>query len=86
MAQVKTLPAVLSVLVIVLFTGAASAQTLLVDPQIPDGEKASYTSQIAGSRFTVENTVKIKKEGGREFYEITSLSKRQDKGGLGVTH
>jgi hypothetical protein len=55
------------------------AQTPLVDPQIPDGEKASYTSQIAGSRFAVEHTVKIKQEGGRELYEITALSQRQDK-------
>jgi hypothetical protein len=79
MAHVKILPAVFSVLVTVLFTGAATAQTPLVDPQIPHGERAVYDSKIGDNKFTVENTVAVKKEGGRELYEITSLSKRQDK-------
>jgi hypothetical protein len=79
MAHVKILPAVFSVLVIVVFTGAATAQTPLVDPQIPHGERAVYDSKIGDIKFIVENTVAVKIDGGRELYEITSLSKRQDK-------
>ncbi len=55
------------------------AQTPLVDPQIPDGEVTTYYSKIGDNQFTVETRVQIKKEGNQEFYEITSLSKRQDK-------
>jgi len=79
MAHVKTLPAVLSVLFTALFTSAAPAQTPLVDPQIPNGERTVYDSKIGDNKFIVENTVAVKTEGGRELYEMTSLSKRQDK-------
>lgn len=61
------------------FSPGLYAQTPLVDPNIPDGEKALYSCKIAGNQFDVETSVKIKKAGGRDIYEITSLSKRQDK-------
>ena len=70
---------VLSVIAAALVSGTASAETPLVDPQIPHGERAVYDSKIGDNKFTVENTVAVKTEGGRELYEITSLSKRQDK-------
>jgi hypothetical protein len=68
-----------AVIAAVMVSGTASAETPLVDPQIPNGERAVYDSKIGDNKFTVENTVAVKTEGGRELYEITSLSKRQDK-------
>ena len=64
---------------LLLFSKSVCAQTPLVDPQIPDGEAAMYNSKIGDNQFTVETRVQIKREGDKEFYEITSLSKRQDK-------
>jgi hypothetical protein len=75
----KPLLIVLSVVSTLIFSGLLLAQTPLIDPQIPNGETAVYTSQIGNNQFTVEIKVQIKKEGDRELYEITSLSKRQDK-------
>jgi len=56
-----------------------SAHPPLVDPQIPDGEHTVYTSQTGSTVSRIENTVRLKKESGRELYEITSLSERQDR-------
>jgi len=64
---------------LLLFSAAAYAQTPLVDPQIPNGETTTYDCKIGDNPFTVETRVQIKKEGEREIYEISSLSKRQDK-------
>jgi hypothetical protein len=64
---------------LLLFSKSVCAQTPLVDPQIPIGETAIYNSKIGDNQFTVETKVQIIKEGDRELYEITSLSKRQDK-------
>jgi len=69
----------LVITVLLLLRGVIYAQTPLVDPQVPNGEVATYNSKIGGNQFTVETKVQIKKEGDREIYEITSLSKRQDK-------
>jgi hypothetical protein len=79
MARIKTLPTVLSLFIIVLVTGAAAAQTPLVDPQIPSGEHAVYDTQVGDSKFRMDCSVIIKREGSRELYDITTLSKRQDK-------
>lgn len=70
---------VLSAIAAALISGTALAQTPLIDPQIPSGERAVYDSKIGDNKFTVENTVTVKTEGGRELYEMTSLSNRQDK-------
>jgi hypothetical protein len=75
----KHLSSLLLITVLLLLSGLTYAQTPLVDPQITNGEVATYNSKIGDNQFTVETRVQIKKEGDKEFYEITSLSKRQDK-------
>jgi hypothetical protein len=75
----KQLFSLLVITVLLLLRGVIYAQTPLVDPQVPNGEVATYNSKIGSNQFTVETKVQIKKEGDREIYEITSLSKRQDK-------
>ncbi len=79
MAHRRTLITIVITFSIMAFPVWAASQTPLVDPQIPSGERAVYDSQIGNNKFIVENTVVIKKDGAREIYEITTLSKRQDK-------
>jgi hypothetical protein len=70
---------VLSVIAVALVSGTASAETPLIDPQIPSGEHAVYDMQVGDSKFSMDCSVIIKKDGSRELYDITTLSKRQDK-------
>lgn len=57
----------------------ASADVLLMDPNIPHGETTTYTSRIDDRLTTVVEHVIIKTDGGREVYEITSLSESLDR-------
>jgi len=75
----KHLFSLLVITSVLMLSGVTYAQNPLVDPQVPNGEVATYNSKIGDNQFTVETRVQIKKEGDREIYEITSLSKRQDK-------
>lgn len=70
---------VLSVTAVAILSGTAFAETPLVDPQIPSGEYAVYDTQVGDSKFSMDSSVIVKKDGSRELYEITTLSKRQDK-------
>jgi hypothetical protein len=53
---------------------AASAQTIFVDPNIPDGETVTYTTKVGDKSFSVVEKVSIITEGDRKLYEIISLS------------
>jgi len=75
----KHLFSLLVITSVLMLSGVTYAQNPLVDPQIPNGETAIYNSKIGDNQFTVETKAQIKKESDREIYEITSLSKRQDK-------
>jgi hypothetical protein len=79
MQQVKQMILFFGFFLLTIISNGVCAQTPLVDPQIPNGERAVYDSQLGDSKFTVENTVAVKQDGTREIYEITTLSKRQDK-------
>jgi len=70
---------VLSVIAVAILSGTASAETPLVDPQIPNGEHAVYDTQVGDSKFSMDSSVIVKKDGSRELYDITTLSTRQDK-------
>jgi len=56
------------------------AQSSLVDPGIPDGEKITYASNFEGNKsIVIAEETNIKTESGREIYEITSKSEFEDK-------
>ena len=55
------------------------AKTLIVDPNIPNGETITYTSREGDKVGTVVEKVVIKKEGEKELYEITSRSNSLDR-------
>ena len=55
------------------------AKTLIVDPNIPNGETITYTSRVGDKVLTVVEKVVIKKEGEKELYEITSRSNPLDR-------
>ena len=56
-----------------------SAETLFADPDIPNGETITYASRVGEKLLTVVEKVVIKREGGKELYEITSCSNPLDK-------
>jgi hypothetical protein len=68
-----------AVIAVALLSGAASAGTPLVDPQIPNGEHAVYATQVGDTKFSMDFTAVVTKDGTRELYQITTLSERQDK-------
>ena len=55
------------------------AEIPLIDPNIPHGETTTYTSRTDDRLITVVENVIIKKDGGRELYEITSRSESLDR-------
>lgn len=57
----------------------AFAEIPLIDPNIPHGETITYTSRTDDRLITVVENVIIKKDGGRELYEITSRSEPLDR-------
>lgn len=57
----------------------ASADVLLMDPNIPHGETTTYTSRIDDRLTTVVEHVIIKTDGERKLYEITSRSESLDR-------
>jgi hypothetical protein len=79
MKFLKTFLFVAAVIALALVSGTALAETPLVDPQIPSGEHAVYDTQVGESKFSMDSTVIVKKDGSRELYDITTLSTRQDK-------
>jgi len=55
------------------------AESFFQDPRIPEGETITYVSRLGDAVTTiVERTVR-KKDGGKEFYEITSRSDSIDR-------
>jgi len=55
------------------------AASLLSDPLIPDGEKITYALRRGDENSTVVEEVRVKKEGEKFIYEITSASKFLDR-------
>lgn len=55
------------------------AKTLIVDPNIPNGETITYTSRVGDKVLTVVEKVLINREGEKELYEITSRSNPLDR-------
>lgn len=50
----------------------------LKDPGIPDGEMVTYVLKIGNESFAVTEQTVHKKENGRDYYYITSLTKAED--------
>jgi len=59
--------------------GVTYAASLLSDPLIPDGEKITYAYRRGDENSTVVEEVRVKKDGEKSLYEITSASKFQDR-------
>ncbi len=57
---------------------SAKAGFTFNDPNIPDGEILIYSSTTDGAITDIVEKTVIKKQGGREFYEITSNSPALD--------
>jgi len=55
------------------------AETLFVDPHIPDGERITYTTRVGDKSVTVVESVAVLQDGDKECYEITSLSENLDR-------
>jgi hypothetical protein len=55
------------------------AASLLSDPFIPDGEKITYALRRGDENSTVVEEVRVKKDGEKSLYEITSSSKLLDR-------
>jgi len=60
-------------------SGFVRANTILVDPNIPNGETITYTSRTGDKRVTIVESVVVKKDGERELYEISSRSESLDR-------
>lgn len=56
----------------------AQAGSTFNDPQIPSGEALSYRITTDNGTTTINETCIIKKDSGREYYEITSSSPMLD--------
>ncbi len=54
------------------------AESIFIDPNIPNGETITYKSQVGDSLKTIVEKVVIEKEGEKELYEITSFSESLD--------
>lgn len=61
-------------LLLLLLSHSVSAEGLFVDPNIPDGETATYNAIDGDKCFSVVERVTIKSDGQRKLYEIISLS------------
>jgi len=55
------------------------AESPLVDPNIPNGETITYTSHLGDKQMKIVESVMVKREGGKELYQITSRSKSLDR-------
>ncbi len=62
-------------LVFVLAAGPAGAQARLKGPEIRNGERTIYAYFQGEDRTTLTEIVRIKEEGGREIYEISSRTR-----------
>jgi len=60
-------------------SGTICAETLFVDPHIPNGETITYSSQVGDKILPIVEKVVIKRDRERELYEITSHSKSLDR-------
>jgi len=55
------------------------AETPFVDPGIPNGEVITYNSRVGDKLMTVVERAVVKRERGKERYEITSRSESLDR-------
>jgi hypothetical protein len=69
----------LTVFLIFIPQGFIYAASLLSDPLIPDGEKITYALRRGDENSTVVEEVRVKKDGEKSLYEITSSSKLLDR-------
>lgn len=78
MKQYHSLRAVSIVIIILLAYSPVWSDARLCDPNIPDGEKITYNLYVDDDLLTCVEEVSVKKENGREIYEIVSKSKIMD--------
>jgi len=79
----REFPCTVFILGLVLLCGPLSARPAQAgfafsDPNIPDGEMLTYASITDGAETAVVEKTVVKKQGDREFYEITSNSPALD--------
>jgi hypothetical protein len=56
------------------WAGAASAQLRISNPSLPPFERILYDEKVAKETGTVEQTIRLKAENGRRWYEYSSRS------------
>ena len=69
----------LFLLLIVASSQAVFGENPFIDPAIPNGETATYTSRIGDKTMTVVEVVTVKNDGVKEMYEIISRSDSLDR-------
>ena len=79
MKSIITLLLFLPCFSLLLTSNAVSAEGLFVDPNIPDGETATYNAIVGDKCFSVVERVTVKNDGERKVYEIISLSDSIDR-------
>jgi|GEM_PF-2366485 len=67
------------ILYCLLFPCTCLPEAVLLDPDIPDGEKITYISNFEGKPANIVEQVRIKTEYGRKIYEITSRSEYEER-------
>ena len=67
----------LTLLILTTVTGPVLSQTPVRDPAIPDGEWAVYRVTTDDETSVIRENIVIRRDGGREFYEITAESESE---------
>jgi hypothetical protein len=73
-AHVPRFPLLAAVFVLFAQAAAVSAQILIRNPSIPENERLVYTEKIGSVIRTISETMVLKTEKGRSWYEFSSSS------------
>ena len=79
MRSVRMLVSCLTGFFVLVASGIVHAGSPLKDPGIPDREMITYSCRTGDSTISVVEEIAIKREGDKQFYEITSSSKLLDR-------